>query len=169
MGPYSGSGQMCASACFTKWFSQAVSWWCPLDSALYSFDRGTVVRKKNQVEHRLHGCMNFCANRGLTCKMYGRVLKIDFVPVFNTTSRARICMLCQTVFAGCQLMMSSGKCTLQFTETCSTSEEKKEWQQILLKKQQKNSLTVFFHTNPITQEMRAKKSKNVMHSYLNLI
>ena len=40
-------------------------------SALYSFDRGTVVRKKNQVEHRLHGCMNFCANRGLTCKMYG--------------------------------------------------------------------------------------------------
>ena len=71
MGPYSGSGQMCASACFTKRFSQAVSWWCPLDSALYSFDRGTVVRKKNQVEHRLHGCMNFCANRGLTCKMYG--------------------------------------------------------------------------------------------------
>jgi len=37
------------------------------------------------------------------------------------------------------------------------------------KKQQKKSLTVFFHTNPITQEMRAKKSKNVMHSYLNLI
>ena len=39
----------------------------------------------------------------------------------------------------------------------------------LLKKQQQKSLTVFFHTNPITQEMRAKKSKNVMHSYLNLI
>ena len=62
---------MCASAWIFERFSQAVSWWCPLDSALYSFDRGTVVRKKNQVEHRLHGCMNFCANRGLTCKMYG--------------------------------------------------------------------------------------------------
>ena len=71
MALYSGSGQMCASAWIFERFSHAVSWWCPLDSALYSFDRGTVVRKKNQVEHRLHGCINFCANRGLTCKMYG--------------------------------------------------------------------------------------------------
>ena len=55
-------------------------------------------------------CMNFCANRGLTCKMYGRVLKIDFVPVFNRTSRARICMNFQTVFADSQLVLSSTKC-----------------------------------------------------------
>ena len=53
--PYSGSGQMCASACFTKRFSQAVSWWCPPHSALYSFDSRTVVQKKNQEENRLHG------------------------------------------------------------------------------------------------------------------
>ena len=75
-----------ASACFVKRFSQAVSRWCPLDIALYSLLRRTVLQNK-----------------------------------------------------------------------------KKEWQQILLKKQQQKSLTVFFHTNPITQEMRAKKSKNVMH------
>ena len=71
MGPYTGSGQMCASAWIFERFSQAVSWWCPLDSALYSFDRGSVVRKKNQVEHHLHDFMIFSANRGLTCKMYG--------------------------------------------------------------------------------------------------
>ena len=58
----------------------------------------------------MHGCMNFCANRGLTCKMYGRVLKIDFVPVFNTISRARICMNFQTVFADSQVVVSSTKC-----------------------------------------------------------
>ena len=58
----------------------------------------------------MHGCMNFCANRGLTCKMYGRVLKIDFLPVFNTTSRARICMNFQTVFADTQLVVFSTKC-----------------------------------------------------------
>ena len=55
-------------------------------------------------------CMNFCANRGLTCKMYGRVLKIDFVPVFNTIPRARICMNFKTVFADSQLAVSSGLC-----------------------------------------------------------
>ena len=74
---------MCASAWIFERFSQAVSWWCPLDSALYSFDRGTVVRKKNQVEHRLHGCMNFCANRGLTCKMYGESSKNRFCTSFQ--------------------------------------------------------------------------------------
>ena len=65
---------------------------------------------ENQVQHRLHGCMNFCANRGLTCKMYGRVLKIDFVPVFNMIPRARICMNFQTVFADTQMVVSSTKC-----------------------------------------------------------
>jgi len=52
----------------------------------------------------------FCANRGLTGKMYGRVLKIDFVPVFNTIPRARICMNFQTVFADTQLVVSSTRC-----------------------------------------------------------
>ena len=52
----------------------------------------------------------FLCRHGLTCKMYGRVLKIDFVPVFNTTPRARICMNFQTVFADSQLVVSSTKC-----------------------------------------------------------
>ena len=42
--------------------------------------------------------------------MYGRVLKIDFVPVFNTIPRARICMNFQTVFADTQLVVSSTRC-----------------------------------------------------------
>ena len=58
-------------------------------------------------------------------------------------------MFCQTVFAGCQLMMSSGKCTLQFTETYNTSEEKTEWQQILL---WKNHLYCFYRSTPLTHK-----------------
>ena len=52
----------------------------------------------------------FLCRHGLTCKMYGRVLKIDFVPVFNTIPRARICMNFQTVFADTQLVVSSTRC-----------------------------------------------------------
>ena len=59
-------------------------------------------------------------------------------------------MFCQTVFAGCQLMMSSGKCTLQFTETYNTSEEKTEWQQILL---WKNHLYCFYRSTPLTHKL----------------
>ena len=35
------------------------------------------------MEHRLHGCMNFCANRGLTCKMYGESSKNRFCSSFQ--------------------------------------------------------------------------------------
>ena len=35
------------------------------------------------MEHRLHGCMNFCANRGLTCKMYGESSKNRFFTSFQ--------------------------------------------------------------------------------------
>ena len=62
---------MRASAWIFKRFSQFISQWRPLQSAFYIFDNGSVERQKNQVEHHLHGCMNFCANRGLKCKMYG--------------------------------------------------------------------------------------------------
>eukprot|EP01048_Picozoa_sp_COSAG05_P000425 COSAG05_NODE_11_length_38500_cov_831.349861_34_plen_65_part_00 len=62
--------------------------------------------------------------------MYGRVLKIDFLPVFNTTSRARICMNFQTIFADTQLVVSSTKCIRSWGQMYSTSEEKSELQQI---------------------------------------
>ena len=53
---------------------------------------------------------NFVPTEVLHVRCMGRVLKIDFVPVFNTTPRARICMNFQTVFADSQLVVSSTKC-----------------------------------------------------------
>ena len=35
------------------------------------------------LEHHLHGCMNFCANRDLTCKMYGESSKNRFCTSFQ--------------------------------------------------------------------------------------
>ena len=113
MGPYSGSGQMCASAWFFERFSQGVRWWCPLDYAFYSFDRGSVERQKNQAEHHLHDFMIFFANRGLTSyiqDVWGQCCESQFLSVFSTTSRARICMIFQTDFEGRQLVVSSGLC-----------------------------------------------------------
>ena len=52
----------------------------------------------------------FVPTEVLHVRCMGRVLKIDFVPVFNTTSRARICMNFQTVFADIQVVLSSTKC-----------------------------------------------------------
>ena len=52
----------------------------------------------------------FVPTEVLHVRCMGRVLKIDFVPVFNTTPRARICMNFQTVFADSQLVVSSAKC-----------------------------------------------------------
>ena len=67
----------------------------------------------------------FLCRHGLTCKMYGRVLKIDFVPVFNTTPRARICMNFQTVFADSQLVVSSTKCIRSWFTDVRTLLQKK--------------------------------------------
>ena len=49
--------------------------------------------------------------------------------------------------------MSSGLCTLQFTETYNTSEEKTEWQQILL---WKNQWQCFFIQTYLSNDARMK-------------
>ena len=64
------------------------------------------------MEHHLHGYMNFCATERSYEYMQDvwESSKIEFVPVFNTTPKARICMNFQTVFADTQLVVSCTKC-----------------------------------------------------------
>ena len=56
----------------------------------------------------VHGCMNFCVDTVLHVDVWEKSKKIEFLTVFNTTPRARICMNFQTVFAYSELVVSSG-------------------------------------------------------------
>ena len=74
----------------------------------------------------VHGCMNFCANRGLTCKMYGESSKNRFCSSFQYDPQSAHLHEISNGFRrqsnGCVLY----KVHSQLSQMYSTSEEKVE-------------------------------------------
>ena len=102
------------------------------------------------MEHRLHGCMNFCANRGLTCKMYGESSKNRFCTSFQYDPQSAHL---HEFSNGFRRQSAGGvlyKVHSQLGQMYITSEEKSELQQFwfenqpCIEKSNERSLLIFF-------------------------
>ena len=135
IGLYSGGAQVRASAWFVRRFSQAASSWCHLDSALYSFDirteekswRKSVAWWKNQKKNT-EKIIDFPIHLPYICH---RNLSQFSVRPPGRASACFVKRFSQAVSWWCPLE-SAPYSLLRRRNSYSTSEEKTEWQQILL-------------------------------------